>query len=115
MSEAPVLNPVTAVGDYAGADDFVKKHTPLIDVTDMGDKKLVTVTVGKEIAHPNLPEHHIAWIGLMVDGNPVARFDLSPVATDPKVSLVVTVDAGSEISAMEYCNIHGLFTYAVTV
>ncbi len=115
MIEAPVMNQINVVSDYAGADDFAKKHTPLIDITDMGEKKLVTVTVGKEVAHPNLAEHYITWIELMVNGNPVARFDLSPVVTDPKVSVTVTADPGSEISAMEHCNLHGLWTYSVTV
>jgi superoxide reductase len=115
MSDAPILNPITVVDDYAGSDDFVKKHTPLIEVTDAGDKKLVTVTVGKDVPHPNLPEHYISWIGLMAGGNPIARFDLSPVATDPVASVVVAVDPGTELVALEYCNIHGLFSYAVKV
>jgi superoxide reductase len=106
MSDAPILNPLTAVDDYAGADDFVKKHTPLIEVTGAGDKRLVTITVGKDVPHPNLPDHFIAWI---------ARFELSPVASDPKVSVVVAVDPGTELTAVEYCNLHGLFSYSMMV
>jgi superoxide reductase len=115
MSDAPILMPTKVVDDYAGSDDFVKKHTPFIDVTDMGEKKLITVTVGKDVPHPNQSDHYISWISVMAGGNPIARFDLSPVATDPIVSVLVAVDAGTEIAAIEYCNLHGLFWYAVTV
>jgi superoxide reductase len=115
MSDAPILNPLTAVDDYAGADDFVKKHTPLIEVTGAGDKRLVTITVGKDVPHPNLPDHFIAWICLRANGNPIARFELSPVASDPKVSVVVAVDPGTELTAVEYCNLHGLFSYSMMV
>jgi superoxide reductase len=103
------------VKDYAGAEDFAKKHTPLIDVSDAGDKKLITVTVGKDVPHPNLPDHYIAWISLLANGNTIVRMDLSPVATDPTVSIVVAVDPGTEITACEYCNLHGLFGYSVMV
>jgi superoxide reductase len=115
MSDAPILNPMTVVDDYAGADDFAKKHTPLIEVTDTGEKKLVAVTVGKDVPHPNLPDHYIAWILLRANGNPIARFDLTPVAADPKTSVVIAVDPGTEITAIEYCNLHGLFSYSVKV
>jgi superoxide reductase len=115
MSDAPILDPMTIVDDYAGADDFVKKHTPFIDVTDMGDKKLITLTVGKDVPHPNLPDHYIAWVLLRANGNPIARFDFTPVAVDPKVSVVIAVDAGTEITAIGYCNLHGLFLHSVMV
>ncbi len=47
------------------ADWKGEKHVPVIDCPDgvgAGEKVDITVTVGKEIAHPNTTEHHIRWI-----------------------------------------------------
>ena len=115
MSDAPILQPVHVVDDYAGSDDFTKKHTPLIEVTGDGPTKMVSVQVGKEVPHPNEAGHFIAWISLYADGNEIARFDLSPVATTPGVGVWVTLDPGTKLEAVEYCNLHGLFSYAVAV
>jgi superoxide reductase len=115
MSDAPILQATHVVDDYAGADDFAKKHTPLIEVTGDGPTKMVSVQVGKDVPHPNEPGHYIAWIELYADGNAIARFDLSPVATNPGVGIWVTLDPGTTLEAVEYCNLHGLFSYAVQV
>jgi len=115
MSDAPILQPVHIVADYTGADDFTKKHTPLIEVTGEGPARMVSVRVGKDVPHPNEAGHYIAWICLRANGNPIARFDLSPVATDPGVGVWVTVDEGTELTAIEYCNLHGLFSYSIMV
>ena len=115
MSDAPILQPIHLVADYAGSDDFTKKHTPLIEVTGDGATKMVSVRVGKDVAHPNEAGHHIAWISLSADGNPIAHFDLAPVATDPGVGVWVTLEEGTELTAMECCNLHGLFSYSIKV
>ena len=47
------------------ADWKTEKHVPVIEVigTPMTGKPVkVTVTVVKEIPHPNTTEHHLAWI-----------------------------------------------------
>jgi len=47
------------------ADWKREKHVPVIEVPDRikkGELFPVKVTIGKEIAHPNKTEHHIAWI-----------------------------------------------------
>ena len=49
------------------ADWKTEKHVPVIEAPDTcksGDKLLVKVSIGKEIAHPNTTEHHIRWIKL---------------------------------------------------
>ena len=115
MSDAPILQAVHVVDDYAAADDFNKKHTPLIEVTGDGPKKMVSIQVGKDVPHPNEPGHWIVWIELAAGGNTIARFDLAPGVADPAVGVWVTVDPGTELTATEYCNLHGLFSYSVTV
>jgi superoxide reductase len=44
-----------------------EKHMPVIEVPEVvraGEAFQVKVSVGKEIAHPNTCEHHIAWVDL---------------------------------------------------
>ena len=115
MSDAPVLGPINLVADLAAAGDFEKKHTPHIDIDDADGSCVVTVTVGWDVPHPNQPDHYIAWIELLADGAPIARFDLVPVATAPTVSVVVDLDPGTVLRAVEHCNLHGLWAYEVTL
>ncbi len=109
MSDAPILSALNHVTDLAGADDFAKKHTPFIQTGDEDGKTRIDVALGHYVAHPNQPDHFIQWIEVLAGDNPIARFDLSPVATDPKVSVVVDLDAGTTVRAMAYCNLHGLW------
>ncbi len=92
-----------------------EKHVPVIELVDCQDcaDKVVKVTVGKEVAHPNTLEHHIKWIslygvksGLAVH---VATFDLGPTYGVPEVIMHANLAAFGELIAVEYCNIHGLW------
>ena len=57
-----------AVHDYIKSGDFAtEKHVPVIETVDTvkaGETFHVTLSVGKDIAHPNTVEHHIDWIKL---------------------------------------------------
>ncbi len=83
-------------------DPSGEKHVPFIEYID---GKYI-VRVGQNAAHPMEDNHYIEWIELVVDGvihrkylrpgeRPEAEFDRSK---------------GHEVSAREYCNIHGLWT-----
>ena len=51
-------------GDWKG-----EKHVPVIEAPEevaSGEAFTVTVSVGKEIPHPNTTEHHIRWIKLFL-------------------------------------------------
>jgi superoxide reductase len=115
MSDAPVLEPVHVVDDFAAASDFEKKHTPFISLSPRGDEVLVSVNVGEEVPHPNGPDHYITWIELHANGTPIARFDLSPVATHPHVTIALAVEPGTVIRALEHCNLHGVWAMEATV
>ncbi|PKQ29763.1 MAG: hypothetical protein CVT60_03605 [Actinobacteria bacterium HGW-Actinobacteria-10] len=65
--------------------------------------------LGHYFPHPNTPDHHFQWIEVQAAGNTIARFDLSPVATDPSVSVLVNLDPGTTLRALTYCNLHGLW------
>ena len=115
MSDAPILSKVNLVTDLEAAEDFERKHTPYIETQTVDGGIKVTVVVGHYVAHPNQPDHYIDWIELYAGDAPIARFDLSPVATVPAVSVIVNVDADTTLRAMEHCNLHGLWAAEVTI
>ncbi len=88
-----------------------EKHVPVIELVDGG--RAVKITVGKEVPHPNTVEHHIKWIMLFgVRGGVavhIATFDLGPTYGAPEVTAHANLEGFSELIAVEYCNIHGLW------
>jgi superoxide reductase len=101
-----------------------EKHVPMIDApaaAKAGDKISVTVTVGKVVAHPNTVEHHIQSLELyaLEDGTQnlmkIGAVDLGPTLADPKVTFTVMLKASTTLYALSYCNIHGVWDYAVKV
>ena len=112
------------------ADWKSEKHVPVIEAPDMvkaGEVFEVKVTLGKEIAHPNTTEHHIAWIDLYFhpEGakfpHQVGRFEFSahgestsgpnqgPVYTHHQVTAALKVTEPGTLHAVSLCNIHGLW------
>jgi superoxide reductase len=70
-----------------------EKHVPVIELVACPacGEKVVKITVGKEVPHPNTIEHHIKWIALFGVKNGtavhVATFDLGPTYGVPTVTL----------------------------
>jgi superoxide reductase len=112
MADAPT---VTVVADFAAASDFEKKHTPFITLEAQLDRLIVNVEVGHEVAHPNGTDHYITFIELYAGTAPIARFDLSPASVSPTVSVLVSLDAGTVLRAIEHCNLHGLWAFDLTL
>jgi len=100
-----------------GAQEGKEKHVPVIEIIDGG--KAVKITVGKKVPHPNTIEHHIKWIALfgVKDGRAVhiATFDLGPTYGIPEVTAHVNTEGLSELIAVEYCNLHGLWESSLTL
>jgi len=98
-----------------GAQEGKEKHVPIIELLtcDECGKDAVKITVGKETPHPNTVEHHIKWISLFGVRNGVAvhigTFDLGPTFGVPTVITHVNKEGLSELIAIEYCNLHGLW------
>lgn len=115
---------------FQTADWKTEKHVPVIDCADKvkaGDLFIVTVSIGKEIAHPNTTEHHIRWISIYFQpegekltyqvghfefsahGESAAGPDKGPVYTNHEVAATLKVSKPGVIYATSFCNIHGLW------
>jgi len=112
------------------ADWKAEKHVPVIDCADKvkpDEWVKVTMTLGKQIAHPNTTEHHIRWIkAFFVPDGAKFAYDLGtfefnahgestegpntgPVYTHHEVSFSFKTTKPGTINALSYCNIHGLW------
>ncbi len=123
---------MTGIRDlYQVADWKKEKHVPVIEAPDAvmkGSAVTLTVSVGRDIPHPNTTPHHIRWIEVYFqpDGGAypfqVGRFDFtahgespegpdtSTIYTVPAVHCTFRTDRPGTIMASSYCNIHGLWT-----
>ena len=120
---------MTLSGFVKTADWKNEKHVPVIacaDAVSAAEPLEVTVTVGKEIAHPNTMGHHIAWIALhfVPDGMQRsiemgrcefsahgATADENGVAyTDSTLTVRIRLATAGTLHATAYCNLHGLWT-----
>ena len=80
-------------------DAAKEKHVPVIEKIDGGFK----VTVG-EVPHPMEETHYIEWIEVIA-GDKAYREFLKPGG---KPEAVFMIDA-DQVTAREYCNLHGLW------
>jgi len=112
------------------ADWKQEKHAPVIEILGTpkkGEPIKVTVSVGKEIPHPNKIEHFIAWIQVFflaegeknayqlgqfdftAHGASVQGGDKSTVFTAPEATFSFKTERSGELIALSFCNIHGLW------
>lgn len=115
---------------YQTADWKTEKHVPAIECPDSvkADELFnVTVTLGKEVAHPNTTEHHIRWIQLYfkpdndkfayqvgnyqfcAHGECVAGANQGPVYTHHTATASLKIKSSGTLLATSFCNIHGLW------
>jgi superoxide reductase len=80
-------------------DAAKEKHVPVVEKTEEG----VKVKVGS-VYHPMEEKHYIEWIEVIADGKAYRQF-LKPGETP---EAVFDIDA-EQITAREYCNLHGLW------
>lgn len=80
-------------------DAALEKHVPVMEKTASGIK----VNVGST-AHPMEEKHYIEWIEIIADGKAYRQF-LRPGDT-PEAVFEIKAD---EVTAREYCNLHGLW------
>lgn len=76
-----------------------EKHVPVVTVLD---ENHIKVDVGS-VAHPMLPEHHIAFIYVEYE-NGGLRVNLND-----KPEAVICTGGQKVLAVYEYCNLHGLW------
>lgn len=76
-----------------------EKHIPVVEKIEGGFR----VKVGS-IPHPMEEKHYIEWIEVIADGKTYRQF-LKPGDT-PEVTFMINA---SQVTALEYCNLHGLW------
>ncbi|NLT73493.1 MAG: Neelaredoxin [Chloroflexi bacterium] len=112
------------------ADWRAEKHVPVIECPDTvqaGEFFDVKVSLGKEVAHPNTTEHHIAWITLYfkpaddkfiyqvghyefsAHGQSAKGANEGPVYTFHGVTTSFKTTQPGSLIAVAHCNIHGLW------
>ena len=122
---------MAALGERIQSADWkTEKHVPVIECPDKvtADQVFdVTVSLGKEVAHPNTTEHHIRWIALFFQpegikftyevgrfefnahGEAVAGPNQGPVTTHHAVTAHLRIGKAGTLHALALCNIHGLW------
>ena len=110
-------------GTIKQADWKTEKHAPVIEAPDTvgaGEVFEVKASLGKEIAHPNTLEHHIAWIAVyfVPEGGSVplqvGQFEFAghgagDVYTSPSVVATLKISKPGTLQAVSFCNLHGLW------
>jgi len=81
-------------------DQGYEKHVPVIEK----EEDVVRVKIGS-VEHPMEEEHYIEWVELIADGKRCRKF-LNP---GDKPEAVFPYAEAKELSAREYCNVHGLW------
>lgn len=115
---------------FQTADWKTEKHIPVIECPDQvkADEMFpVKATLGKEVAHPNMTEHHIRWISMYfhpegarfpyqighfefcAHGESVEGSDTSSIYTHHEVSTSMKAGKSGTLYAAAFCNIHGLW------
>lgn len=121
---------------FQSADFKQEKHVPVIEApgkVKKGEFFKATITVGKEIAHPNTTEHHIRWVDVYFLAEQekfpyqIGRFEFnshgesvqcpntSSIFTHPEVTVTFKTDKPGALFASSYCNIHGLWKSSVNL
>lgn len=83
-------------------DAAKEKHVPVIEIA----ANSITVKIGS-VPHPMEAAHYIEWIELIADGK-VYRQQLQP-GQAPEATFPVVA---KQVTAREYCNLHGLWLAA---
>jgi superoxide reductase len=119
------------LGDLFQVSDWkTEKHVPVIECPDSvksGELFDISVSIGKEVAHPNTTEHHIRWIQVFfhpkdekfsyqmanlqftAHGEAAEGPNKGPVYTHHGATVKVKVSKPGTIHALSFCNIHGFW------
>ena len=103
------VNRVKTPGKYVGHE---KGHIPVI-LAPRHVKHLepftVKVLVGPKTIHDMVPFHYIDWISLSVDKVQINNIILTPLFNRPIITVELTLEETSILTAQEHCNLHGVW------
>lgn len=110
------------------ADFKSEKHVPVMDiVAKEGDMYTIGLKIGKEVPHPNTTEHFIAYVDLFfksedgkfiehlgradftAHGASIEGANKGSAYTEPVAAFKVKITKPGKLTAVSYCNIHGLW------
>jgi superoxide reductase len=113
MSDAEFsFNSINRPKDPNNLSDIEKKHWPIIYCPESVEKNEsfeVKIKVGELLEHPNEYAHFIQWIELFAGEVFIGRIDLTPVKTEPNVTLKIKLEDSTTIRALTSCNLHGVW------
>jgi len=104
--------------DPAKPTDFELKHLPQITVKekDASGYTMVEITVGQGgIIHPSTADHWIDFISLSADDKLVGKTVLEAEISRGAASFAVKLDNVKTLTAKAGCNLHGIWSSAVTL
>lgn len=109
-----ILTYDSAAGEALGKRE---SHTPKIEAPETikaEETFELKVNVGP---HPSTVEHSIRWIEIYFyeEGRPfnpimLSRVEFVPVLSEPSVTLKTKLQKSGVLHAVEYCNLHGLWS-----
>jgi len=107
---------------YIRAPEFEgkEKHIPDLALSQDEVGTVVTVKVGKTVLHPTTKEHYIEWVQLFgetKDGKfvQVAVLNFGKGTSFPKGSVVIKKEDYKSLTAVIYCNLHGVWENSLTL
>ncbi len=107
--------------------DYLDRHTPRVIAparVAKGESFDVTVRMGSEYVHPDLPEHYIQSLQLYRGEKLLGGATYAPGANSAgretpsgfqQATFRIALDANATLSAMSYCTMHGIWTSAAVV
>jgi len=119
-----ILAQTIQTGDWKNEKHVPFLHTPEKIQTGIDFK--VKVCIGEAIAHPNTLEHHISWIKVFFQPAET-KFPIELVTfnfsahgegesfTNPSGVLNIKLQKSGTLSAISYCNLHGLWQNSVEI
>ncbi len=94
--------PMMLLSPKDSENEGLEKHIPVFEQNENGD---LTIRVGS-VPHPMINEHYIQFIETISDDKKKVYLEYLNPGTDPGIEIKMYDD---NITAYEYCNIHGLW------
>lgn len=114
----PLFAGVNRVKDPAAPTDLEKKHLPDISApTEVKAREpfAVTITIGKNLPHPDEGGHWIQWLELYAGEGYLARADLTATVSATPVTFTLKLNQDSELVVRARCNLHGVWENRVPI